>query len=178
LTRGYFHGRGDVLVRLHSECLTGDLAGSLRCDCGAQLRMALNAIAAEGRGALIYLRGHEGRGIGLGPKLRAYELQQHHGLDTVEANIQLGLPVDGRDYRTGALILADLGISSARLMTNNPQKCQALTQHGIAVTERIALEALPNPHNLGYLTAKRRRLGHLLHSFSWSVSAALSVALH
>ncbi|MPY85289.1 MAG: GTP cyclohydrolase II [Actinophytocola sp.] len=163
LTMGELDGAADVLVRLHSECLTGDLAGSLRCDCGAQLRMAMSAIATEGRGAIVYLRGHEGRGIGLGPKLRAYEIQQYHGLDTIEANLQLGLPIDSREYRTGALILDDLGITSVRLMTNNPQKCGALTEHGMPVTERIALEAVPNPHNQHYLAAKRDRLGHLLN---------------
>ncbi|GAA3357580.1 GTP cyclohydrolase II [Saccharopolyspora gregorii] len=164
LTMGDPFGEGAPLVRLHSECLTGDLAGSLRCDCGTQLRMGMSAIAGEGRGALIYLRGHEGRGIGLGHKLRAYELQQHRGLDTVEANVELGLPVDGRDYADAARILHDLGATSVRLMTNNPDKCRALADHGIAVTERIALEAPPNPHNAGYLAAKRDRMGHLLHA--------------
>jgi 3,4-dihydroxy 2-butanone 4-phosphate synthase/GTP cyclohydrolase II len=166
LTMGDLRGSADVLVRLHSECLTGDLAGSLRCDCGAQLRMALNAVAEAGRGVVVYLRGHEGRGIGLGPKLRAYELQQHHGLDTIEANVRLGLPVDSRDYRTGAQILNDLGITSGRLMTNNPEKCQALADYGIPVTERVALEPVPNPYNVGYLTAKRDRLGHLLQGLA------------
>lgn len=166
LAMGDLDGKGDVLVRLHSECLTGDLMGSLRCDCGAQLRMAMNAIVAEGQGVIVYLRGHEGRGIGLGHKLQAYQLQQTRGLDTVEANIRLGLPVDDRDYGAGARILKDLGIASARLMTNNPKKCQALTEHGMTVTDRIALEAVPNRHNVGYLTAKRDRLGHLLRSFA------------
>jgi 3,4-dihydroxy 2-butanone 4-phosphate synthase/GTP cyclohydrolase II len=150
------------LVRVHSECLTGDLAGSLRCDCGTQFRSALSAIADAGTGILIYLRGHEGRGIGLGHKLRAYELQQHEGLDTVDANVRLGLPVDGRDYRAAGEILDDLGVSSVRLMTNNPDKARALADHGITVTERVAHESLPNLYNWSYLTAKRDRLGHAL----------------
>ncbi|GAA3547606.1 bifunctional 3,4-dihydroxy-2-butanone-4-phosphate synthase/GTP cyclohydrolase II [Amycolatopsis ultiminotia] len=156
----------DVLVRLHSECLTGDLLGSLRCDCGAQLRMAMEAIAAQGRGAIVYLRGHEGRGIGLGRKLRAYELQQHEGLDTLDANVALGLPADSRDYTAAAAILTDLGITSVRLMTNNPDKCRALTDHGVAVTERLALETRPNEHNTAYLATKRHRMGHLLEQIA------------
>jgi GTP cyclohydrolase II/3,4-dihydroxy 2-butanone 4-phosphate synthase/GTP cyclohydrolase II len=150
------------LVRVHSECLTGDLAGSLRCDCGAQFRSALSAIADAGTGILIYLRGHEGRGIGLGHKLRAYELQQYEGLDTVDANVSLGLPVDSRDYRAAGEILDDLGVRSVRLMTNNPDKSRALMDHGITVTERVAHESLPNPYNWSYLTAKRDRMGHTL----------------
>jgi 3,4-dihydroxy 2-butanone 4-phosphate synthase / GTP cyclohydrolase II len=150
------------LVRVHSECLTGDLAGSLRCDCGTQFRSALSAIAEAGTGVLIYLRGHEGRGIGLGHKLRAYELQQYEGLDTVDANVSLGLPVDCRDYRAAGEILDDLGVTSVRLMTNSPDKVRALTDQGIAVTERVAHESLPNPHNWSYLTAKRDRMGHTL----------------
>lgn len=150
------------LVRLHSECLTGDLAGSLRCDCGTQFRSALSAIADAGSGVLIYLRGHEGRGIGLGHKLRAYELQQHEGLDTVDANLSLGLPVDSRDYRAACEILDDLGVRRVRLMTNNPDKVAALREHGITVTEQLAHESLPTRHNLPYLVAKRDRLGHTL----------------
>ncbi|MCA1279904.1 GTP cyclohydrolase II [Saccharopolyspora sp. 7B] len=164
LTMGDPFDAGAPLVRLHSECLTGDLAGSLRCDCGSQFRMAMSAIAEEGRGALIYLRGHEGRGIGLGRKLRACELQQHRGLDTVEANVELGLPVDGRDHADAARILHDLGAGSVRLMTNNPDKVRALADHGITVAERIPLEASENPHNAGYLATKRARMGHLLHA--------------
>jgi 3,4-dihydroxy 2-butanone 4-phosphate synthase/GTP cyclohydrolase II len=150
------------LVRVHSECLTGDLAGSLRCDCGTQFRSALSAIADAGAGVLVYLRGHEGRGIGLGHKLRAYELQQYEGLDTVDANVSLGLPVDSRDYRAACEILDDLGVRSVRLMTNNPDKARALTEHGITVAERVAHESLPNPYNWSYLAAKRDRLGHTL----------------
>jgi 3,4-dihydroxy 2-butanone 4-phosphate synthase/GTP cyclohydrolase II len=150
------------LVRVHSECLTGDLAGSLRCDCGTQFRSALSAIADAGAGVLVYLRGHEGRGIGLGHKLRAYELQQYEGLDTVDANVSLGLPVDSRDYRAACEILDDLGVRSVRLMTNNPDKARALTEHGITVAERVAHESMPNPYNWSYLTAKRDRMGHTL----------------
>ncbi|GHE76305.1 riboflavin biosynthesis protein RibBA [Amycolatopsis deserti] len=165
LTMGDVDG-GDVLVRLHSECLTGDLLGSLRCDCGAQLRMALEAIAAEGRGVVVYMRGHEGRGIGLGHKLRAYQLQQYQGLDTLEANIALGFPVDSRDYTAAARILADLGVSSVRLMTNNPDKCRALTDCGLTISERLTLEAPPNEHNTAYLAAKRHRMGHRLEQIA------------
>ncbi|WP_219415598.1 GTP cyclohydrolase II [Pseudonocardia nigra] len=154
------------LVRLHSECITGDLAGSLRCDCGAQFRAALYAISEAGAGILVYLRGHEGRGIGLGQKLRAYELQQHEGLDTIDANIRLGLPVDGRDYGDACRILKDLGVSRVRLMTNNPEKVTALAGQGVAVVERIAHESASNYHNIDYLTAKRDRMGHLLERLS------------
>ncbi|MFC9556397.1 GTP cyclohydrolase II [Rhodococcus sp. NPDC056960] len=150
------------LVRVHSECLTGDLAGSLRCDCGPQFRSALGAIADAGTGILIYLRGHEGRGIGLGHKLRAYELQWHEGLDTVDANVSLGFPVDGRDYRAAGEILDDLGVTRVRLMTNNPDKVAALQAHGIAVTDTLAHESFPTAFNRPYLTAKRDRLGHTL----------------
>lgn len=170
LLMGDSTGAEDLLVRVHSECLTGDLAGSLRCDCGAQLRMAMSAIAEAGRGMVVYLRGHEGRGIGLGHKLQAYELQQHRGLDTVEANAELGLPVDSRDYTDAADILADLGVVSIRLMTNNPDKCRALaedgTEHGVTVSERVALEAQANRDNARYLTAKRDHLGHLLEQLA------------
>ncbi|GAA0521496.1 riboflavin biosynthesis protein RibBA [Saccharopolyspora subtropica] len=166
LTMGDTDGADDVLVRLHSECLTGDLVGSLRCDCGAQLRMAMAAIADEGRGVIVYMRGHEGRGIGLGQKLRAYELQQHQGLDTLEANVALGLPVDSRDYTAAAGILADLGIASVRLMTNNPDKCRALTACGVTVSETIPLEAQPNEHNAAYLATKRNRMGHRLEQIA------------
>lgn len=152
----------NVLVRLHSECFTGDLLGSLRCDCGAQLRMAMAAIAEEGRGVLVYLRGHEGRGIGLAQKLRAYQLQQHQGLDTLEANLALGLPVDSREYSAAAGILRDIGITSIRLMTNNPAKCRALTECGVAVSHIVPLEAPPNEHNTAYLATKRNRMGHRL----------------
>ncbi|CAG7587417.1 bifunctional 3,4-dihydroxy-2-butanone-4-phosphate synthase/GTP cyclohydrolase II [Rhodococcus opacus] len=150
------------LVRLHSECITGDLAGSLRCDCGPQFRSAMSAIAEAGAGVLIYLRGHEGRGIGLGHKLRAYELQQHEGLDTIDANVSLGLPVDSRDYRVACEILDDLGVGGVRLMTNNPDKVRALGDHGITVAEQIPHESSPTAYNRSYLTTKRDRMGHTL----------------
>jgi len=151
----------DVLVRMHSECLTGDVFGSRRCDCGKQLEAAMAAIAAEGRGIVLYLRGHEGRGIGLLSKLRAYQLQDA-GADTVDANLDLGLPVDAREYSTGAQILADLGIRSLRLLTNNPAKVAGLSGFGIKVTGRVGLPVVPTADNLRYLIAKRDRLGHQL----------------
>jgi 3,4-dihydroxy 2-butanone 4-phosphate synthase/GTP cyclohydrolase II len=150
----------DVLVRVHSECLTGDVFGSLRCDCGAQLDAAMALIAAEGRGVVLYLRGHEGRGIGLLSKLQAYQLQDQ-GSDTVDANLELGLPVDARDYSTGAQILADLGIQSARLLTNNPDKVTGLARYGLDLTP-VPLPVPVTPHNLRYLAAKRDRLGHTI----------------
>jgi 3,4-dihydroxy 2-butanone 4-phosphate synthase / GTP cyclohydrolase II len=149
----------DVLVRMHSECLTGDVLGSRRCDCGDQLESSMAAIAAEGRGVVLYLRGHEGRGIGLLSKLRAYQLQDG-GADTVDANIDLGLPVDAREYSAGAQILADLGVESLRLLTNNPAKVAGLAGFGIKVRERVALPVAVTPDNLRYLLAKRDRLGH------------------
>jgi 3,4-dihydroxy 2-butanone 4-phosphate synthase/GTP cyclohydrolase II len=148
-----------VLVRVHSECLTGDALGSLRCDCGAQLDAAMAAVAAEGRGVVLYLRGHEGRGIGLLSKLRAYHLQDN-GADTVDANLELGLPADAREYSTGAQILADLGVHSVRLLTNNPAKVGGLSGFGIEVAGRVPLPVTPTPENLRYLIAKRDRLGH------------------
>lgn len=150
------------LVRVHSECLTGDVLGSLRCDCGAQLDHALRAIAAEGRGVMLYMRGHEGRGVGIGHKIRAYALQEH-GLDTVEANAAQGLPVDARVYDAAASVLADLGLSGVRLLTNNPAKCAALARCGIAVAERVPIEMTATPENRRYLETKRTRLGHSLH---------------
>jgi len=150
-----------VLVRVHSECLTGDLFGSRRCDCGAQLDESMRRIAAEGRGVVVYLRGHEGRGIGIGPKLQAYRLQEL-GFDTVDANLELGFPVDGRDFAAAAWILADLGVSSVRMLTNNPAKCAGLEGNGMPVLNRVPLTAAPNPHNLEYLRTKQARLGHLL----------------
>ncbi|HVB46600.1 MAG TPA: bifunctional 3,4-dihydroxy-2-butanone-4-phosphate synthase/GTP cyclohydrolase II [Streptosporangiaceae bacterium] len=150
----------DVLVRMHSECLTGDVFGSQRCDCGTQLNAAMAAIAAEGRGIVLYLRGHEGRGIGLLSKLRAYQLQDG-GVDTVDANTELGFPVDAREYSTGAQILADLGVGSLRLLTNNPAKIKGLADSGLKVTGTVSLPVSQTPHNLRYLIAKRDRLGHL-----------------
>jgi 3,4-dihydroxy 2-butanone 4-phosphate synthase/GTP cyclohydrolase II len=151
----------DVLVRMHSECLTGDVFDSQRCDCGTQLNAAMAAIAAEGRGIVVYLRGHEGRGIGLLSKLQAYQLQDA-GADTVDANTELGFPVDAREYSTGAQILADLGVSSLRLLTNNPAKIKGLSEYGLKVTGTVALPVSATPHNLRYLIAKRDRLGHLI----------------
>jgi 3,4-dihydroxy 2-butanone 4-phosphate synthase/GTP cyclohydrolase II len=151
----------DVLVRIHSECLTGDVFGSLRCDCGPQLDAALDRVAREGRGVVLYVRGHEGRGIGLVRKLQAYQLQDL-GRDTVDANLDLGLPADARDYNAGAQILRDLGVRSIRLLTNNPAKRTALEDHGLTVVSREALSVPPNPENLRYLRTKRDRMGHLL----------------
>jgi len=149
----------DVLTRVHSECLTGDVLGSRRCDCGAQLEAAMAAVAAEGRGVVCYLRGHEGRGIGLLSKLRAYQLQDG-GADTVDANLELGLPADARDYSIGAQILADAGVRSVRLLTNNPAKVAGLAACGIEVRSMVSLPVTPTQESLRYLTAKRDRLGH------------------
>ncbi len=151
----------NVLVRVHSECLTGDVFGSLRCDCGPQLSAALERIAEEGTGVLVYLRGHEGRGIGLGHKIRAYKLQEA-GSDTVDANLELGLPVDSREYGIGAQILVDLGVTTMRLMTNNPSKYGGLEGFGLDITERVSLESTPNDHNIDYLRTKQQRMGHIL----------------
>ncbi|MFC1408279.1 GTP cyclohydrolase II [Streptacidiphilus sp. N1-12] len=161
LTLGSVRGRKRVLVRVHSECLTGEAWGSLRCDCGPQLDAAMAAVAAAGSGVILYLRGHEGRGIGLLAKLRAYALQDA-GFDTVDANSALGLPEDARDYRMAAQILADLGISSIRLLSNNPDKSESLTRYGIDVVERMPLFVAPNPHSMAYLVTKRDRMGHVL----------------
>ncbi|RII19404.1 Riboflavin biosynthesis protein RibBA [Streptomyces sp. YIM 130001] len=149
----------DVLVRLHSECLTGDVFHSLRCDCGPQLENALARITQEGRGVVVYLRGHEGRGIGLLSKLRAYELQER-GRDTLDANLELGLPADARDYGAGAQILRDLGVEGVRLMTNNPEKSAALVRHGLRVSGRETMPVEAGEHNLRYLRTKRDRMGH------------------
>ncbi|ATY11043.1 bifunctional 3,4-dihydroxy-2-butanone-4-phosphate synthase/GTP cyclohydrolase II [Amycolatopsis sp. AA4] len=149
----------DILVRVHSECLTGDVFGSLRCDCGPQLDAALQKVADEGRGVVLYIRGHEGRGIGLLHKLQAYQLQDA-GADTVDANLALGVPADARDYGTGAQILCDLGVRSMRLLTNNPAKRVGLEGYGLRVTGRVALPISPNPENLRYLRTKRDRMGH------------------
>ncbi|RBY78774.1 bifunctional 3,4-dihydroxy-2-butanone-4-phosphate synthase/GTP cyclohydrolase II [Geodermatophilus sp. TF02-6] len=153
--------RHGVLVRVHSECLTGDILGSLRCDCGSQLEQALRTIAAEGCGALVYLRGHEGRGIGLVHKIRAYALQEE-GLDTVEANTAQGLPADSRGYGIGAQILGDLGINRLRLITNNPAKFGGLEGYSLTIVGRVALPAVATPHNVRYLRTKRERMGHQL----------------
>ena len=149
----------EPLVRVHSECLTGDLLGSIRCDCGSQLDSALEIIGEEGSGVIVYLRGHEGRGIGIGHKLRAYKLQDD-GLDTVDANLQQGLPIDSREYGVGAQILADLGKSKMRLMTNNPVKYGGLEGYGLDIVGRIPLRIDPNEENIRYLQTKKERLGH------------------
>lgn len=154
-------GAENVLTRLHSECLTGDAFGSRHCECGDQLEAALRAVAAEGSGIVVYLRGHEGRGIGLLAKLRAMALQAE-GLDTVEANLALGLPVDARDYGIAAQILHDLGVRSVRLMSNNPRKREALVRHGIQVAEQVPLLIEPCESNITYLRTKRERLDHVL----------------
>ena len=161
MVKGEVAGEQDVLVRVHSECLTGDVFHSMRCDCGEQLESALAQIEAEGRGVLLYLA-QEGRGIGLLNKLRAYKLQDE-GFDTVDANLQLGLPVDLRDYGIGAQILVDLGLSSIRILTNNPKKIRGLEGYGLSVTEQVPIVHDPNPHNERYLAAKRDRLGHTIH---------------
>jgi 3,4-dihydroxy 2-butanone 4-phosphate synthase/GTP cyclohydrolase II len=161
LVRGTIDPDAPVLVRVHSECLTGDVFGSRRCDCGQQLDAALERIASEGAGVVLYLRGHEGRGIGLAHKLRAYALQER-GLDTVEANLALGLPVDTRDYGIGAQILADLGVRRMRLMTNNPAKYAGLDGYGLEIVERVPLVVRPDPENLRYLQVKQEKMGHLL----------------
>ena len=161
LAKGAVQGEEDVLVRVHSECLTGDVFGSLRCDCGVQLDAAMRRIAEEGLGVLVYLRGHEGRGIGIGHKIRAYSLQDE-GADTVDANIALGLPVDSREYGIGSQILVDLGITTMRLMTNNPAKYGGIEGFGLEVVDRVALHTVPNPENLAYLRTKRERMGHLI----------------
>ncbi|MGH2924018.1 MAG: bifunctional 3,4-dihydroxy-2-butanone-4-phosphate synthase/GTP cyclohydrolase II [Solirubrobacterales bacterium] len=161
MVKGDVAGAEDVLVRVHSECLTGDVFHSLRCDCGEQLEAALAQIEREGTGVLLYLS-QEGRGIGLLNKLRAYRLQEQ-GLDTVEANLELGLPADLRDYGIGAQILGDLGLTSIRILTNNPKKIIGLEGYGLSVTEQVPIQSVPNPHNEAYLEAKRDRLGHTLH---------------
>jgi 3,4-dihydroxy 2-butanone 4-phosphate synthase/GTP cyclohydrolase II len=161
MVKGDVAGQQDVLVRVHSECLTGDVFHSLRCDCGEQLESALAMIEREGRGVLLYLA-QEGRGIGLLNKLKAYNLQDQ-GLDTVDANLELGLPVDLRDYGIGAQILVDLGLTSIRILTNNPKKIRGLEGYGLSVTAQVPIEHAPNPHNEAYLRAKRDRMGHTLH---------------
>ncbi|MFI8931841.1 bifunctional 3,4-dihydroxy-2-butanone-4-phosphate synthase/GTP cyclohydrolase II [Streptomyces sp. NPDC053474] len=159
LVHGDIQDGEDVLVRVHSECLTGDVFHSLRCDCGPQLQESMRRIATAGRGVVVYLRGHEGRGIGLMSKLRAYELQER-GSDTLDANLELGLPADARDYGAGAQILDDLGVRSLRLLTNNPDKTEALTRHGLKVIAREPMPVTAGEHNLRYLRTKRDRMGH------------------
>jgi 3,4-dihydroxy 2-butanone 4-phosphate synthase/GTP cyclohydrolase II len=161
LVKGDISSGEDVLVRVHSECLTGDALGSLRCDCGPQLRAAMRKVATEGRGVVLYVRGHEGRGIGLLHKLQAYQLQDA-GADTVSANTALGLPADARDYGTGAQILVDLGIKSMRLLTNNPTKRAGLDGYGLTITESVPIEIEPNDFNVDYLRTKRDQMGHTL----------------
>ena len=165
-----------VLTRVHSECLTGDVFGSERCDCGPQLDEALELIVKEGRGVAVYLRGHEGRGIGLLAKLQAYQLQDG-GRDTVDANLDLGLPADARHYGAATQILRDLGIESVRLLTNNPDKTQSLEAYGIRVTERVPLTPRPNDHNLTYLRTKRDRMGHVLPGLSGDMAPAVDGGL-
>ncbi|MGW4232380.1 bifunctional 3,4-dihydroxy-2-butanone-4-phosphate synthase/GTP cyclohydrolase II [Streptomyces sp. NPDC004980] len=164
----------DVLVRVHSECLTGDIFQSQRCDCGPQLHASMERVTAEGRGVVVYLRGHEGRGIGLLSKLRAYELQER-GADTLDANLELGLPADARDYAAGARILQDLGVRSVRLMTNNPDKTAALVRHGLGITGREPMPVQAGEHNLRYLRTKRDRMGHDL---PWLDATAASTCVN
>ncbi|MDG2113067.1 MAG: bifunctional 3,4-dihydroxy-2-butanone-4-phosphate synthase/GTP cyclohydrolase II [Actinomycetota bacterium] len=161
LTYGQVMGTDPVLVRVHSECLTGDILASLRCDCGNQLHTALESIAREGAGVIVYLRGHEGRGIGIGHKIAAYGLQDQ-GRDTVDANTELGLPVDNREYGIGAQILVELGVTKMRLMTNNPAKIGGLDGYGLHIVERVAMPSTPNPENMAYLRTKQLRMGHLI----------------
>ncbi|MEU3656765.1 bifunctional 3,4-dihydroxy-2-butanone-4-phosphate synthase/GTP cyclohydrolase II [Streptomyces sp. NPDC032161] len=170
LVHGDLGDGDDVLVRVHSECLTGDIFQSQRCDCGPQLHASMRRITEEGRGVVVYLRGHEGRGIGLLSKLRAYELQER-GIDTLDANLELGLPADARDYAAGAQILKDLGVRSLRLMTNNPDKTAAILRHGLTVTGREPMPVKAGEHNLRYLRTKRDRMGHDL---PWLDAAAAS----
>jgi 3,4-dihydroxy 2-butanone 4-phosphate synthase/GTP cyclohydrolase II len=163
LVKGKVAKTSNVLVRVHSECLTGDVFGSRRCDCGSQLHVAMRKIEQEGAGVIVYLRGHEGRGIGLGHKIRAYCLQDH-GRDTVEANIELGLPVDSREYGIGAQILVDLGLSSIRLITNNPAKYSGLSGYDLEITERVSIDSDVNAENKRYLQTKKDKLGHFIKS--------------
>jgi len=159
LVAGDVEGADDALVRMHSECLTGEAFGSLRCDCGEQLAESMRVINDSGRGVLVYLRGHEGRSIGLGAKLAAYELQDA-GYDTVDANVALGFPPDAREYGAGAAILSDLGITGVRLLTNNPDKVTSLRRHGVAIRGVVPLVVRPGRENLRYLGTKRDRMGH------------------
>jgi 3,4-dihydroxy 2-butanone 4-phosphate synthase/GTP cyclohydrolase II len=160
LVRGEIAGAKNVLVRVHSECLTGDVFGSRRCDCGPQLHQAMKQVAEAGRGVIVYMR-QEGRGIGLAPKIKAYKLQEK-GLDTVEANLKLGYGMDLREYGLGAQILVDLGLKTIRLLTNNPKKVVGLEGYGLKITQQVPIRVKPNPHNERYLKTKREKLGHLL----------------
>ena len=160
LVRGDVSGKKSVLVRVHSECLTGDVFGSRRCDCGPQLHQAMRQIANEGRGVIVYMR-QEGRGIGLGPKIAAYKLQEN-GYDTVEANLKLGFKMDLREYGLGAQIMVDLGLKTIRLLTNNPKKIVGLDGYGLEIVEQVPIRVKPNPHNANYLKTKREKLGHLI----------------
>ncbi len=161
LVKGEIDPETPTLVRVHSECLTGDIFGSRRCDCGSQLHAAMQQVEKEGRGVVLYMRGHEGRGIGLHGKIKAYRLQEQ-GLDTVEANLKLGYPMDLRDYGMGAQILHDLGVRKIRLMTNNPRKIVGLEGHNLTIVERVPVRSEPHPHNAQYLATKKKRMGHLL----------------
>ena len=160
LVHGDVAGREKVLVRVHSECLTGDVFGSRRCDCGSQLHQAMRQVAAAGRGVIVYMR-QEGRGIGLAPKIKAYKLQEQ-GYDTVEANQKLGYDMDLREYGLGAQILVDLGLKTIRLLTNNPKKVVGLEGYGLKIVEQVPIRVKPNPHNERYLKTKREKMGHLL----------------
>ena len=175
LVHGDISGPEPVLTRVHSECLTGDVFGSHRCDCGPQLDEALERIVEEGRGVVVYLRGHEGRGIGLVAKLQAYQLQDG-GRDTVDANLDLGLPADARHYGTATQVLRDLGVSSVRLMTNNPDKVRNLEDFGVPVAARVPLTPHPNDHNIAYLLTKRDRMGHDLPNLAAGVATELNGA--
>ncbi len=174
LVRGQPRGKDNVLVRMHSECLTGDVFVSLRCDCGTQLHDAMRKIAEEGEGVIVYIRGHEGRGIGIMHKLQAYKLQDG-GADTVEANIELGFPADTRDYGTGAQILVDLGLSTLRLLSNNPAKRAGLEGYGLEIVDRVPLETTPTTENLRYLEVKRDKMGHELTGLGTDVTTTEEV---
>jgi 3,4-dihydroxy 2-butanone 4-phosphate synthase / GTP cyclohydrolase II len=176
MVKGEVAGAEDVLVRVHSECLTGDVFHSLRCDCGEQLEAAMAMIEREGQGVLLYLS-QEGRGIGLLNKLRAYRLQED-GLDTVDANLKLGLPADLRDYGIGAQILVDLGLSSIRILTNNPKKIRGLEGYGLSVTAQVPIAHAANPHNEQYLRTKAERMGHTLHHQGMALDEEMLHAEH
>jgi GTP cyclohydrolase II len=160
IVKGDVHGAADLLIRVHSECFTGEALHSLKCDCREQLEQALQIIAEKGKGAVLYLR-QEGRGIGLGNKIRAYALQQQ-GVDTVDANLRLGFAADARKYHVATAMLADLGVVSVKVLTNNPAKMDALRADGVVVSGRVGMDVIPNQHNRGYLDTKRQRMGHLI----------------